>query len=164
MNTFIYAIENVLTEEERKKILTDSKKYLLKIDDTFPGKQTDSLKPYPEFNWVEERMIKAATKVIGRVRVNRFWVNWTNGNKKDIGWHNHIDHYPTDYASVYYLKSIPFFDGTLFEDQFIKAPQNSLLIFPSHLFHTAPSSFRYNPFRMDRYTMSLDFSKIKFDA
>ena len=163
MTTRIHIIENVLTKEERKKLLEDSKKYLLDID-SWPGRQTQSLKSYAEFKWVEDRMIDAAKRRIGRVKVNKFWINETNGNKKDIYWHDHIDQYRSDYASVYYIKSIPFFNGTLFEDQFIKAPQNSLLLFPSHLKHTAPSLPRYNPLRMKRYTLSLNFNKIYFDG
>ena len=163
MTTRIHIIENVLTKEERKKLLEDSEKYLLDID-SWPGRQTRSLKSYAEFKWVEDRMIEVSSKRIGRVKVNKFWINQTNGNKKEIYWHDHIDEYRSDYASVYYMKSIPFFDGTLFEDQFIKAPQNSLLLFPSHLKHTAPSLPRYNPLRMKRYTMSLNFNKIYFNG
>jgi hypothetical protein len=167
--TIIHHVLNVFTEEERKKIITDSQKYLLTINDYpdqfYPGKQTKNLQlRHPEFQWVEERLKDAAKKRIGRVKVNRFWVNETNGNKKDLSWHNHIDNMGTQYGSVCYLKSIPFYDGTLFEDKFVKAPQNSLLIFPAHLKHTAPSLPRYNPLRLKRYTLSADFKKIYFDG
>ena len=82
--------------------------------------------------------------------IERSWINWTNGDKKDIGWHRH----DADLSVVYYIKiPLPLFsNGTLFRDGFVKAPQNSLLIFPSHLEHTAPSS----PFRFDRYTLAMD--------
>tara|TARA_B100000287_G_scaffold367192_1_gene362806 strand:- start:790 stop:1293 length:504 start_codon:yes stop_codon:yes gene_type:complete len=166
--TLVHHLFNVFSEQERKKILTDAKKYLTTIDDYpdqfYPGRQSKNLMPRPELQWVHDRLIKAAYRVVGRVKINRFWINETTGNKKDLSWHNHIDNQGTDYGSVYYLKSIPFYDGTLFEDQFVKAPQNSLLIFPAHLKHTAPSLPRYNPLRLKRYTMSADFKKIYFDA
>ena len=66
------------------------------------------------------------------------WINWTNGKKKDIQWHNHKD--SGDLSLVYYMKTFPFFsNGTLFRRWMVKAPQNSILIFPCHIEHTAPT-------------------------
>ena len=51
------------------------------------------------------------------------------------------------------MKTIPFVDsGTLFKDGFMRAPQNSLLLFPANLYHRPPTS----PFRFKRYSMALD--------
>ena len=38
------------------------------------------------------------------LEIRAAWVNWTNGKKKDIAWHNHSRH---DYALVYYMKTFP---------------------------------------------------------
>ena len=59
-------------------------------------------------------------------------------------------------VAVYYIKTLPFFNsGTLFEDGFVRAPQNSMIIFPAHLLHTTP---KYPfPF-IDRYVMSIDLN------
>ena len=63
-----------------------------------------------------------------------------------------------EWVAVYYIKTQPYFDnGTEFEHGVIKTPQNSLLLFPASLNHTAPTS----PFRFDRYTMALDLIPAK---
>ena len=46
-------------------------------------------------------------------------------------------------------------NGTLFEDGFVRAPQNSMIIFPAHLLHTTPKY--WFPF-VDRYVMSLNLN------
>ena len=72
-----------------------------------------------------------------------------------LSWHSHYTNDNVSFASVYYLQTLPFFsNGTLFEDRFVRAPQNSMIIFPAHLVHTAPTS----PFRFDRYTLSLNLN------
>jgi hypothetical protein len=48
----------------------------------------------------------------------------------------------------------PFDSGTNFRDGFVRAGQNSLLIFPSSLDHTVPSSL----FRFKRYTMAMEMN------
>ena len=85
--------------------------------------------------------------------VSSVWVNLTNGNKDIIAWHNHT----SDYTLVYYMKTFPFFsNGTLFREPigFVKAPQNSLILFPGRLEHTAPSSL----FRFSRYTVAINLN------
>ena len=96
-------------------------------------------------------MIKVVYQYTGmRFTIQRAWVNWTNGEKEQINWHTHPN---SDVSLVYYMDiPLPFFsNGTLFRDKFIKVPQNSLLLFPSSMEHTAPPS----PLRFDRYTMAL---------
>ena len=59
-------------------------------------------------------------------------------------------------VAVYYLKTLPFFsNGTLFEDGFVRAPQNSMIIYPSTVLHATPMY----PFPfIDRYVMSIDLN------
>ena len=157
-----YLIKNVLTNKERKKLIKDCQPYLMdgqnidqlmKRDKRFPGKQTvaSDFRDIPIFkDPLDKMLIKIRKKLDKDLIADWAWVNWTNGKKEDIGWHTHWE-FP--YAAVYYMKTFPFFsNGTLFEDGLTKAPQNSVLIFPGYLNHTAPSS----PFRFSRYTMAFN--------
>ena len=151
----MYKIHNVLSNKDRKKLIKDCQPLLLDLGEEFPGKQTYStLHLHSNFISPIKNMVRTLCKETGLdlVVVDKAWINWTNGSKKDIGWHNHS----CDYALVYYMKiPLPFFsNGTLFEDRFVRAPQNSMIIFPAKLKHTAPSS----PFRFDRYTMALELN------
>ena len=160
----IYRINNVFDNEKRKDILERSKKYLrdhkefvdsgdLHPELRLPGKQTS-----PNLH----KKIPFANDILKVIKNNldldlvviNSWVNWTDGNKKDLNWHNHK---AFDYAGVYYLRiPFPFFNnGTLCEDKFYKASQNSLLLFPGRMNHTAPSS----PFRFHRYTLAMNLMK-----
>ena len=155
----MYIIKNVFTDGQRHKLLKDVQPLL--VDGTtlaayyksfhrYPGKQThDTLHLHPDFISPIQAMVRIIFQEIGlNFVVSKSWINWTNGKKKDIVWHRHY----CDYALVYYIKTpLPFFsNGTLFEDGFVRAPQNSMIIFPAHLVHTAPTS----PFRFDRYTLA----------
>ena len=159
----IYRIDNVFDNEKRKDILERSKKYLrdhkqfvdlenMPPEIRLPGKQTppDLHKKIPFANDIL-KVIKNNLDL--DFAVISSWVNWTNGKKKDVYWHTHNSHY----AAVYYLKTpLPFFsNGTLFEDKFYKAPQNSILLFPGHMRHTAPTSL----FRLDRYSLGMELMK-----
>ena len=95
------------------------------------------------------------------LEILRSWVLWSNGRGDQSKWHHHYfpeDPYYEDasFSSVYYLKTLPFFsNGTLFEDGMVRAPQNSMIIFPAHILHTTP---KYPfPF-IDRYVMSIDLN------
>ena len=153
-----HLIKNVLTKDQRKYMIKESipllKSFKVQGDRRYPGKQTrETLYLNPKFKPFINRMLELIYKRTGLVlEVSKSWVNWTNGNKKDIAWHSHS----CDYALVYYMRTpLPFFsNGTLFREGLIKAPQNSLILFPSHLEHTAPTS----PFRFDRYTMAMDLN------
>ena len=155
----IHLIKNILKEEERKKLIKDCKPLLLDLGPDFPGKQSQPLRPKLSF-WQPELQFERIHKIFlshaeNVIKESLEWdISWfffTKGKIKNNHWHNH----PVDYAGVYYMKTFPFFsNGTLFKDRFIKAPQNSLLIFPGHLYHTAPSS----PLPFDRYTMSLNWN------
>ena len=165
-----HIIKNVLTNQERKKLIKDCQPYLMTgkemsdmlfkekniITGRYPGRQTrEYLHTIPCFQLPINKILRAISEEFKRSFVLQMsWINWTNGNKEDINWHNHPY---TNYSAVYYIKTFPFFNnGTLFEDGFIKSPQNSVLIFPAEIKHTAPSS----PLRFDRYTMALDLGNI----
>ena len=72
-----------------------------------------------------------------------------------MNWHHHYIYEDVSFTAVYYLKTLPFFsNGTLFEDGMVRAPQNSMIIFPAHLLHKPPT----NPFPfIGRYVMGIDF-------
>ena len=156
-------IKNVLSNKERKKLIKDSQQFLMDGDEmgkmvnksiTWPGKQTlEHMYLLPSFGPIIYRMLNLIKESLKEdLIVTYAWINWTNGKKEDLCWHDH----PSYYSAVYYMQTFPFFsNGTLFEDGLVKAPQNSLLVFPSRLQHTAPSS----PLRFERYTMALELEK-----
>ncbi len=163
-------IKNVLSNKQRKKLIRDAQPLLKTSDEIadyynnhrgqrYAGRQTTcNLQEDPKFLEPIITMMTRIHKETGKnFVVKNSWINWTNGTKKEVAWHDHLKAVDrgTGYTMVYYIKvPLPFFsNGTLFKEEgFITAPQNSILIFPPHLVHTAPSS----PFRLERYTMSLD--------
>ena len=152
----IHLIKNVFTNKQRRKLIKDCQPLLLERGPEFPGRQTHStLYLHPDFISPINDILRIANKETGlNLEIKAAWANWTNGKKKDIAWHSHNRH---DYALVYYMKTFPFFsNGTLFREPigFIKAPQNSMLVLPGHLDHTAPTS----PFRFNRYTVAIDLN------
>ena len=155
----IFLTKDVLTEPQRKKLLEDLKPFL-KYFPGAPGRQSNQdLHLCSQFNLIFERFLTIATGMVGEPlrwgakRQTVSFFNETIGKKEDITWHSH----PSDFSGVYYIKTFPFFsNGTLFRDGFFEAPQNSLIIFPSCLEHTAQSS----PLRFKIYTMGLNWMKL----
>ena len=162
----IINIRNVLTNKKRKQLIEDCQPFLYDSDQMkrmydpikyFPGKQTlPNLHGKTKFKDIITYFIDTIRKEseLDLEFPGKCWINWTNGKKTDISWHTH----PSDYAVVYYIKTLPFFNnGTLFRDGLVKAPQNSILVFPAHLEHTAPSC----PFRFERYTLSFNLNIVR---
>ena len=159
----LYRIDNILDNKFRKSVLERSKKYLksqeefpagtFKGDSVLPGKQTP-----PDLHMKLDYgppLLIAIRKATGiNFTIGKSWVNWTNGDKKDVCWHTHPD---ADYSAVWYLKTpLPFFNnGNLFKGGVFKSPQNSVLIFPADIIHTAPPS----PLRLDRYTLGMNLMR-----
>tara|TARA_R100000008_G_scaffold86144_1_gene78096 strand:- start:43 stop:534 length:492 start_codon:yes stop_codon:yes gene_type:complete len=158
----IKLIKNVFPEEERKKFCDLGFPFIVNwnehstVKGTYPGRQSPAnLHRVPELIPYYYHIVKVIAIRLGltqKVQVTKAWINWTNGKKKDIGWHTHPD---CDYTCVYYMKTFPLFsNGTLFKHGLVKAPQNSLLFFPGNLEHTAPSS----PLRFGRYTSAMNLN------
>ena len=165
----MYKIHNILSNDERKKLIKDVQPFLMDREqmnihynntDFYPGKQTDDLLHLkPEFTSLIKKIIDKIKKEIKLdLEVLRSWVKWSNGRKNQMNWHNHIGESDkaVSYACVYYLKTLPFLgNGTLFEDGFVRAPQNSMIIYPSTVLHATPMY----PFPfIDRYVMSIDLN------
>lgn len=150
-------IKNILSNKDRKKLIKDCQPLLQDFSEEFPGKQTNPhLHKDPRFSKpIRIMMRKVYMETRKNFYIKKTWINWCNGGK--YGWHDHLHSVGRDagYVMIYYIK-IPFLffgNGTLFKEEgFITAPQNSILIFPPHLKHATPTY----PFRLDRYTMSLD--------
>ena len=158
-------IKNVLSNKKRKELIKDCQPYLISGEelsrmfygDEYPGKQTLDISSKPPFRLVIKHMaelVEKETKL--KLVYDNCWINLSRGKKKEGEmWHNHQEY---DFALVYYMKTLPFFNnGTLFRNGFIKAPQNSLLLFPANLEHTAPSC----PFRSERYTLSMNLNIVR---
>ena len=167
-----YLIKDIFTRKQRREIikkvqpfLIDGAKYAEIIRKTEPNygsgysegfiwnKKTHTTLLYnPKFH--EEHLIfrkRINENAKLNLELTRSWINLTTGRKKRLVWHNHI---PSHYSGVYYLKSLPIRDGTLFKDHgFIKSPENSLLLFPSYLMHCTPAS----RLRLPRYSWAMDF-------
>ena len=162
----MYKIYNVLSNQERKKIIKDIQPFLMdgeslgkyyNTSDSFPGKQTISnLHQQSEFVSVIKKIEDIIKKEINLdLEVTKSWVKYSNSDTP-LSWHSQYPQDNVSFASVYYLKTLPFFsNGTLFEDGFVRAPQNSMIIFPAHLLHTTPKY--WFPF-VDRYVMSLNLN------
>jgi hypothetical protein len=155
-----HIVKNILTHKERKKLIKDCQPHLLDSEELgrrypgikYPGKQTHE-KIY-NISYFQDPINKILRTVVKTVKedlvLHRVWINCTTGKDEDALWHHHI---PMKWSCVYYMKTIPFVDsGTLFKDGFMRAPQNSLIIFPANLYHRPPTS----PFRFKRYSMALD--------
>ncbi len=166
-----HLIKNVFTNEQRRKLISDCKSLLIGSEDitektgdrsNFPGLQTlPKLHKNPEFRWAHMVVQYKIKENLGwDCQFSFSWMNWTNGNKKDITWHDHISG-GADCSCVYYMKTFPLFsNGTLFEDGLMRAPQNSILIFPTNVMHTAPSS----PLPFSRYTWAFELNILNRDG
>jgi|10_taG_2_1085330.scaffolds.fasta_scaffold17268_5 hypothetical protein len=150
-------VENVLTKKERKKLIKDCKPFLRDKGPKFPGLQSDFVQRegcgFSQFESVHTKFLDIAqTAVDTKLKWDVSWFVFTKGIIENNGWHTH----PVDYVGVYYMQTFPFFsNGTLFKEGLFKVPQNSLLIFPGHLEHAAPSS----PLPFERYTLALNWNK-----
>ena len=150
----IHLIKNVLTNQQRRKLIRDCQPLFVELGDQFPGRQTGPrLHLHSDFTSPINDILRIAYKTTGlNLVLSKSWVNWSNGMSQHSRWHRH----QCDYALVYYMRTpLPFFsNGTVFRSGLFTAPQNSMIIFPGQLEHSAPSS----PFRFDRYTMAMDLN------
>ena len=164
----MYKIHNVLSNQERKKLIKDIQPFLMDGEQlgkyyntslSFPGKQTIAdLHQQPEFFSVIKKIEDIIKKEIDLdLKVEKSWIKYSNSNTQ-LNWHSHYPQDNVSFASVYYLQTLPFVgNGTLFEDGFIRAPQNSMIIYSSTVLHATP---KYPfPF-IDRYVMSIDLNFI----
>ena len=153
-----YLIKNILSDNEREKLIKDCKPYLLdgkelsqKYGGSYPGQQTEANLQY--ISCFKDPIDKILFEIINVLKqdldLQKAWINWTSGKPTDINWHNHSY---AKFSAVYYMT--PHNCGTQFEDSFIETELNSLLIFSSDLLHTAPMSDE----RYDRYTMAIDLN------
>ena len=183
MSTF-HLIPNIFTKKQRKEIikkvqpfLIDGLEYSKEICEENPqygigysegftwNKKTHIDLPYnPQFLNEHRIFLKTiAEKTDLKLGLVRSWINLTAGKKEKLTWHNHCYGKPINdpsvygYSGVYYLKSLPFRDGTLFKDHgFVQAPENSLLLFPSHVPHCTPAS----RLRFHRYSWAMDLTYV----
>tara|TARA_B100000131_G_scaffold315773_1_gene354766 strand:+ start:1651 stop:2160 length:510 start_codon:yes stop_codon:yes gene_type:complete len=163
-------IPQVLSEDRRERFVKECQPLLLdseqlsaianrKFDPrgikVFAGRQTaPNLHKLPIFKDIFDIIApKISQSVKEELLLVKSWVNWTDGDKKHELWHIH----PSKFSAVYYMT--PFNCGTQFKSGLVRAQMNSLIIFPSHLLHTAPISRTKD--RYDRYALSMDFIPIK---
>jgi hypothetical protein len=148
-----FIIPQICSERRRKQLIKECPPFLENLDEgEYPGRQTSANLhhnvKYRTFFLDLCTLIKDKSGL--DVDISKSWINLTKGKKNDMGWHRH---YNCEYAGVYYIKTLPFFsNGTLFKHGMVRSPQNSLLVFPSKLWHTAPTC----PFPFSRYTMGMD--------
>tara|TARA_R100000008_G_C3504205_1_gene125282 strand:+ start:84 stop:569 length:486 start_codon:yes stop_codon:yes gene_type:complete len=158
----MYLIRDIFSKEEREKCVEDLQPLLVYIPNC-NGKQTyPSLQGHPDFIPLLDRILKLSREHTGLdLSIGNAWGKMSDGKKKSTGWHHH-SYEGMDYTSVYYIK-VPFLmrNGTLFRDGLVEAPENSLLIFNSHLEHSTPRHW----FGIERYILSVNFYlnyKIKY--
>ena len=134
---------NIYTDLERHSILQKAKPYLRTYENS-PGLQT------PPYLHEEVNLTKLFNACRAGDNVGRCWMNYTRKGFPDhYCWHTH----PHRYTCVYYFDDGP---GTIFKgirkDFQINVPKNTLVVFPAHIFHTAPVHEE-----TERYTIAFDF-------
>ena len=181
MSDRINIVENVFTKNQREKLIEDSHPFFRDGNEyasiltskynsgygvgyqegfnwfrlTYP-----TVHLHPDFDWAFDIILSKVKKLgfnFKKKDVISSWMNLTNGSqdKGNLKWHDHKT--DADYVVVYYIKMFPFFsNGTLFKDYgLVKAKQNSMLLFPSHLDHATPSS----PLRFKRQTWAINLNR-----
>ena len=152
----VSVIENIISNNERKKLIVDCQDYLRDLGEDYPGLQTHAnLHEHYEFFDVIVKITERVSKILKKdLKPERSWINCDGGYVDHLCWHNHKGF---DYSMVYYMKTQPILrnSGTLFSKKFVRAPQNSAIVFPSFLDHTAPT-YKFFPWIM-RYTLAIDF-------
>ena len=161
----IKIIKNILTNKERKQLIEYSKPLLLTGEQLNQGSGTSDYPPSKQTRsglYKNDKFKPIIDKILYRIKkeinidfgVDKVWINYNRGRKEEQCWHIH----PSGYAMVYYIKTFPFLNnGTCFRHRFVKAPQNSVLIFPAYMEHSVPSY----PFNFERYTLSMDLNIVK---
>ena len=148
-----FIINNCLTPQDRENLIRDCRPLLKKIEHC-TAYQTDApIRTYPQFETIHKKFDDIAQHHLKReLKPDKSWFIMTNGTNDQFLMHYH----PVDYAAVYYINSFPNYkNGTIFEeDGFIEASENSMLLFPGHLRHSAPT-FKED---FERYTMSLNWN------
>ena len=164
----ILTIENILSEDQRKELIKITEPLFLTGDELNQvASDVNSKRDYTSSNikqtfpYLHNRldmkdilvtMIKKIhEKTNMRFVVESVWANLSFPVKRELLWHNH----PTPWSGVYYSEVLPFINnGTLFKNHgFVKAKQNSLLIFPGEEFHSQPTW----PLFVRRHTLAMDF-------
>lgn len=135
---------NVYTNLERQSILDKTSLYLQDFPDS-PGLQTSA-------NIHREVDLSKLFNACGCVDedVDRCWLNYTRkGFPGEFVWQTH----PHRHTCVYYFNDGP---GTVFKgirkNFQINVPKNTLVVFPAHIFHSAPVHEEN-----ERYTIAFDF-------
>ena len=109
----MYKIHNILSNDERKKLIKDVQPFLMDREqmnihynntDFYPGKQTDDLLHLkPEFTSLIKKIIDKIKKEIKLdLEVRRSWVKWSNGREDQMNWHHHYRYEDVSFAAVYY--------------------------------------------------------------
>ncbi len=154
-NSEIEIFYNVLSENERNKVLTQFKPYLRNIENC-PGLQS-----YPNLHIICEKnnsFFNPFNKIKKRLKINnaieKSWINYTDEELSYTSWHNHLNA-SYEKTCVYMLEN-PEKNGTWFniDGQIykLKSPTNSMILFPNHLIHTVPDDIK-----KPRYSLAIDF-------
>ena len=160
MSRSIIKIKNVLSNDQRKYLIKESEKLLFTKEEldnlynaNFPCDQTNAtLHEVENLKEIHAKILEQIIKeIVKKCVISKSWVNrFTNKNSTNPYMHTHNSHL----SVVYYARKIPLIHkGTLFEKEgFIKCSQNSAIIFPSDMKHTA-SDFHLP---INRYTLAMD--------
>ena len=166
-------IDNIFSEEERKKLIDLSQPLLVPSERLqassleydvdgkprgrkfYPGKQSfPTVHLHPDFQYYFNHILDLVNSTGIRVKIKEAWVNYHDA-PRPLNWHIHFKE-GSDYCVIYYMKTNWIDSGTVFRDKFVKVPQNSLLLFPCHLEHSVPR----NLLRLKRYTLAIDLTSI----
>jgi hypothetical protein len=140
--------KNILNKKEQKNLLSFVKTKMKYLGKDYPGLQTKGdLHTYKELNY----FLKKIHKYIKPNKINKCWANQTKGDY--INWHFHED---IKYSLVYYLHNLEnvgvMFRKGLYEIQYTKGLDNSLVIFTGKKIHSVPCFHK----KINRYTIAMD--------
>tara|TARA_B100000287_G_C20596054_1_gene766175 strand:- start:848 stop:1306 length:459 start_codon:yes stop_codon:yes gene_type:complete len=149
----ICLLSNVLQRDERKQLIENSQSLFVVTNNA----QTPSiLHLHYKFIPILNHLLSAIShRTELKLEMISAWMLRTRGKEEDVSWHNHLKS-GADYSMVYYVKSPLFFTGTSFRHGFVRASQNSMILFPSCLEHASPR----HPLGIERYVLSADL-KVK---
>ena len=156
-----FILTNFFPDNLRKKLIEDCKPFLKKLSEEgkteFPAYQSDNdLRWFEQFSDIHYAADLCAQEYLQKkLRPDRSWCIMTQGKEDQYSMHNH----PVDYVGIYYMNSHPSFaNGTeLKEYGFVEAPENSMLLFPGHLYHSPPRFEKDCSEYFERYTMSFNW-------
>ena len=162
----LFLLTNFFPDDKRKNLIEECKPLLGRLGFKYvndggeivhPAYQSEGdLRWFEQFSDIHYAADLCAQEYLQKkLRPDRSWFIMTQGKEDQYLMHNH----PVDYVGIYYMNSHPSFsNGTEFEEYgLVEVPENSMIIFPGHLYHSPPRFEKDCSEYFERYTMSFNW-------